>query len=93
MNRDGETVLKQRLNIDLLPHVVDDELVGIGVRVRPYGAKARTDVMLLGYGDTLEDALDEIFARAHEGRWEPLVWSARPWATAPAPTQEGVWEG
>jgi hypothetical protein len=87
----AQVVMKQRLNIDLLPHVEDGNLVGCGVRVRPYGKGARTDSMLLGYGTSVEAALEDIFDKAHAGRWEPLDWAARPWTTATANTPDPIW--
>jgi hypothetical protein len=75
-------VLLAPINVDLLPHVVDNQLVGLGLRIRPYGRELPQGVMLLGYGSNLEEALNEVFQLAEEGRWEPLDWRARPWATS-----------
>jgi hypothetical protein len=86
-------VLMQKLNIDLLPHITDGNLVGIGIRVRPYGKGANTGVMLLGYGATIDEALEDIYAKAHEGRWERLDWAARPWPTDAYASATGVYGG
>lgn len=84
MHEDATAVLVAPVNVDLLPHVVEGELVAMGIRVRPYGRDYPADVMLLGYGNTLEDALIEVFSLAAQERWEALDWRARPWATRPA---------
>jgi len=93
MSEQAEAVMLERLNIDLLPHVEDDALVGIGVRVRPYGKGANTDAMLLGYGADVESALEDIYAKAHAGRWERLDWAARPWSAARPVRSPGIWGG
>jgi len=80
MHENATAVLCAPVNVDLLPHVVEGELVGMGVRVRPFGRDYPKDVMLLGYASDLEGALNEVFALAEEERWEALDWRARPWA-------------
>lgn len=93
MSEQAQEVLRQRLNIDLLPHVVDGNIQGVGIRVRPYGKGANTDVMVLGYGPTVEEALEDVFYKAHDGRWERLDWAARPWGGPQPTTSPGIWGG
>lgn len=73
------TVLAAPVNIEVLPHWADEELQGLGVRLRPYGKSFPKDIMVLGYGPTLEEALEACYDRARENRWEKLDWAARPW--------------
>lgn len=67
------------VNIDLLPHVVQGAIQGVGVRVRPYGRDYPKDIMVMGYGASVAEALAEVYALAAANRWEKLDWSARPW--------------
>lgn len=79
MKRAAQLVLVAKLNIDLLPNHLDGKVLGIGCRVRPYGKNADKNSMILGYGPTIEDALEDVYNHAVDGRWEPLDWAARPW--------------
>jgi len=67
------------VNIDVLPRVVDGEVKALCVRLRPYGKDWPKNIMVLGVGDTYEEALLDAFTTAQENRWEELNWSARPW--------------
>lgn len=93
MNDKIQEVLRQRLNLELLPHIQDDVVVGIGVRARPYGKGVNADSMLLGYGPTVDKALEDIHAKAHAGRWERLDWAARPWPTPKPVPVDILWAG
>lgn len=80
LSAEARMVLMSYVNIDVLPHLVNDQVEGIGVRVRPYGKDYPKDIMLLGYGEDFLDALEEVAQGAATGRWERLDWAARPWA-------------
>jgi len=81
MKPEMQAVLTARVNIDILPHVVNNQVVGIGLRLRPYGKNAVKDVMILAYGVTFEKACEACYEKAQGNRWESLSWAARPWAT------------
>jgi len=93
MKQTVQVVLRARVNIDVLPNVNGDSIVGIGVRLRPYGKQAAKDVMILGYGPTFEQALEDCHAKAIANRWESLSWSARPWASDPTETADDPFAG
>lgn len=85
---EATAVLAAPVNVEVLPRFVDNELQGVGVRVRPYGRDYPKDIMVLGYGADFQEALEACYELASAGRWEPLSYAARPWAT-PAPAAAG----
>lgn len=89
LSEEAVSVLSAPVNVEVLPRFVEGAYQGMGVRVRPYGRDYPKDIMLLGYGSDLNEALEECYELARSGRWEPLSWSARPWVVAPAPSGSG----
>lgn len=51
----------------------------VGIRLRTYGKELPPNRMVLASGETFSDAFYSAVAKAEQGRWEPLDWSARPW--------------
>lgn len=88
MKPEVQAVLTARVNIDILPQVVNNQVVGIGLRLRPYGKQAVKDVMILAYGATFDKACEDAYEKAYANRWESLSWAARPWASDDPP--EGI---
>lgn len=66
----------------------DPSYVQFGVRLRPWD-RHNKGKMVIGGGQTVEEAFISAARKAQEGRWEPLDFAKRPWAVAG--TQPG-WE-
>lgn len=71
--------------VELLVPTSREACTCVGIRLRPYSKKLRQGVMVLASGETFVEALSDAIAKAQNGRWERLDWSARPWETAKGP--------
>lgn len=52
----------------------------LGVRIKTFGRNLPKNRMVLGTGDTYQEALVQAISKAENGRWENVDYAARPWA-------------
>lgn len=78
-----ETVLslyRAGISTELVLPGASEDTSSVGIRLRTFGRSLPKNRMVLGSGDTFAEALEVACDKARAGRWEPLDWSARPWA-------------
>lgn len=68
-------------NIEVLAHVIDGEVVELGVRLRAYRKDWPPGIMVLGQGLSFAEAMRDAIEKATSYRWEKLDWAKRPWRT------------
>ena len=75
-----EYLVQSRVNVELLLQMGSDNILYIGVRLRPWKQDARRPIMYLGQGLTVTDALNDVAKELYHERYRPLDYRERPWS-------------
>lgn len=75
-----EYLTQVRVNMELVTHLGSDNILYIGIRLRPWKQDTRHPTMVLGQGLTVNDALNDAARNHYNNLWRTLDYRERPWS-------------
>lgn len=72
-------LLQAGIATDLLVGKGEADTYHVGIRLRTFGKDVPKNLMIMAEGEDFAAAMEFCLEKANAGRWEHLVWAARPW--------------